>query len=160
MKSSGIVFVFPLVFALLCAGENAPGASAKLPDPAFEDAAASPRLSFGDLPPLESAADVAPRRLGRGANGGFQCATCVILLGLVQRWSVVNNATVEANLAKFCHIVPGKVRTGLSRFVATQRGFCVRRSVGQSVVRLSDLVRIVDTRVLEAEAEPPGSGTF
>ena len=126
MKSSGIVFVFPLVFALLCAGENAPGASPKLPDSAFEDAAAFPHLSFGDLPPLKSAAGVPPRRLGRGANGGFQCATCVILLGLVQRWSVVNNATVEANLAKFCHIVPGKVRTGF-----------VCASDGRLVVRLS-----------------------
>ena len=47
---------------------------------------------------------------GRGANGGFQCATCVILLGLVERWSVVNNASVDVNLAKFCDLVPGKVR--------------------------------------------------
>jgi len=47
---------------------------------------------------------------GRGANGGFQCATCVILLGLVERWSVVNNASVDVNLAKFCDLVPGKVQ--------------------------------------------------
>lgn len=47
--------------------------------------------------------------LTRGANGGFQCATCVILLGLVERWSVVNNASVDVNLAKFCNLVPGKV---------------------------------------------------
>ena len=58
---------------------------------------------------LDSAPSSFRGKLKRGANGGFQCATCVILLGLVERWSVVNNASIDVNLVKFCNLVPGKV---------------------------------------------------
>ena len=55
--------------------------------------------------------------LKRGANGGFRCATCVILLGLVERWSIVNHKSVDQNLAKFCRLVPNKVCPKLVFFI-------------------------------------------
>lgn len=66
--------------------------------------------------------------LKRGANGGFRCATCVILLGLVERWSIVNHKSVDQNLAKFCRLVPNKIQA-FCRFVVRWFGPTVVRSL-------------------------------
>ena len=112
-------YSIPFFLALLCivsnhaTGESNAIPSFKLPTFPQEDAppAEDSPSHFPNTPSSLSldSARVPPWK--RGANGGFQCATCVILIGLAERWSVVNNESVSDNLVKFCHLVPQKVKS-------------------------------------------------
>lgn len=56
------------------------------------------------------------RSLGDGVNGGVGCATCTVLIALVEQLSIVNNNTIEASLFKFCNNFPA----GLLRLTCQQ----------------------------------------
>jgi len=48
--------------------------------------------------------------LGNGVNGGADCATCSILLGLVDHLTIVYNETAEHTLERLCNFLPDKYR--------------------------------------------------
>jgi ABC-type uncharacterized transport system ATPase subunit len=45
-----------------------------------------------------------------GANGGGNCATCSIVLGLVDKLSIVYNTTIANSLEKLCSFLPGQYK--------------------------------------------------
>jgi acyloxyacyl hydrolase len=44
--------------------------------------------------------------LGNGANGGADCATCSIILGLVDHLTIVYNETAAKSLERICSFLP------------------------------------------------------
>ena len=42
-----------------------------------------------------------------GANGGTDCAVCSIVLGLVDKLTIVHNESVEHTLERLCTFLPG-----------------------------------------------------
>ena len=53
---------------------------------------------------------------GDGVNGGVGCATCTVLVALVEQLSIVYNTSIETSLFKFCNYFPA----GLLRFTCQQ----------------------------------------
>jgi hypothetical protein len=49
-------------------------------------------------------------RLTDGANGGADCATCSIVLGLVDKLSLVYNTSAVNALEKLCSFLPGQYK--------------------------------------------------
>lgn len=43
-------------------------------------------------------------------NGGVGCATCSILLGLVDKLTIVYNETASESLERFCNFLPGQYK--------------------------------------------------
>ena len=48
--------------------------------------------------------------LSGGANGGGDCAACSIILGLVDKLSLVYNTSVVNSLEKLCSFLPGQYK--------------------------------------------------
>ena len=44
--------------------------------------------------------------LGGGVNGGADCATCSIILGLIDHLTIVHNETAEKALERLCLLFP------------------------------------------------------
>jgi hypothetical protein len=42
-----------------------------------------------------------------GVNGGFDCASCSIVLGLVDKLAIVHNKSIEHTLELLCELLPG-----------------------------------------------------
>lgn len=49
-----------------------------------------------------------PTQLGRGINGGFSCATCTILLSMVEQLAQIHNETTTDSLQRMCTYLPKK----------------------------------------------------
>ena len=49
--------------------------------------------------------------LYRGVNGGVDCATCTIVLGLVDHLAIVYNESAAHSLERLCSYLPGEYRT-------------------------------------------------
>jgi acyloxyacyl hydrolase len=45
--------------------------------------------------------------VANGVNGGVDCATCSIVLGLVDKLSIVYNETIVHTLERLCSFLPG-----------------------------------------------------
>lgn len=45
--------------------------------------------------------------LSDGVNGGVDCATCSIVLGLIDKLTIVYNESVEHTLERLCLFLPG-----------------------------------------------------
>eukprot|EP01132_Coremiostelium_polycephalum_P003673 gene3673-4575_t len=63
------------------------------------------------------------------ANGGSNCATCTLLLTLVEQYSLIHEKSIQASLNELCTFLPSKVRTMCSILVLTY---------GQQVISLFD----------------------
>lgn len=48
--------------------------------------------------------------LGRGVNGGGDCATCSIVLGIVDHLTIVYNDTAAHALERLCNFLPGEFK--------------------------------------------------
>jgi acyloxyacyl hydrolase len=44
--------------------------------------------------------------LARGVNGGADCASCTIVLGVVEHLSILYNETIVQSLDRFCSYLP------------------------------------------------------
>lgn len=44
----------------------------------------------------------------RGINGGMKCATCTVVMGLMEQSSVIHNETIAASLERMCNYLPDK----------------------------------------------------
>ncbi|CAF0987919.1 unnamed protein product [Adineta steineri] len=49
-------------------------------------------------------------RFTGGVNGGSDCATCSIVLGLIDKLSIVYNTSVVNTLERFCNLLPGQYK--------------------------------------------------
>ena len=49
-------------------------------------------------------------RLGDGANGGVDCAVCSIVLGLVDKISIVYNTSIVNSLERLCSFLPSEYK--------------------------------------------------
>lgn len=47
----------------------------------------------------------------RGVNGGVDCATCTIILGVVEHLSILYNETIVQSLDRFCGYMPSEFKT-------------------------------------------------
>ena len=45
-----------------------------------------------------------------GVNGGADCATCSIVLGLVDKLSIVYNTSIVNSLERLCSFLPGQYK--------------------------------------------------
>ncbi|CAF0872998.1 unnamed protein product [Rotaria sordida] len=49
--------------------------------------------------------------LTRGVNGGSDCASCTIALGVIEHLSIVYNESIVASLERFCNYLPSDIKT-------------------------------------------------
>lgn len=47
----------------------------------------------------------------RGVNGGVDCATCTIVLGVVEHLSILYNESIVQSLDRFCSYMPSEFKT-------------------------------------------------
>jgi acyloxyacyl hydrolase len=47
---------------------------------------------------------------GGGENGGTDCAVCSIVLGLVDKLTIVHNESIEHSLERLCLLLPGEFK--------------------------------------------------
>jgi acyloxyacyl hydrolase len=46
-----------------------------------------------------------------GVNGGVDCASCSVVLGLVDKLAIVHNESIEHTLETLCTLLPGDFKT-------------------------------------------------
>ena len=46
----------------------------------------------------------------RGVNGGSDCASCTIVLGVVEHLSILYNESIVSSLERFCNYLPTQFR--------------------------------------------------
>jgi acyloxyacyl hydrolase len=44
---------------------------------------------------------------GEGVNGGVDCAICSVVLGLIDKLTIVHNESIEHSLERLCLLLPG-----------------------------------------------------
>ena len=49
--------------------------------------------------------------LNSGVNGGVDCATCSVVLGLVDQLTIVYNESAAHSLERLCSFLPGEFKT-------------------------------------------------
>lgn len=47
---------------------------------------------------------------GRGVNGGADCASCTIALGVIEHLTIVYNESIVSSLERFCNYLPSQFR--------------------------------------------------
>jgi acyloxyacyl hydrolase len=45
-----------------------------------------------------------------GTNGGADCASCSVVLGLIDKLAIVHNETIEHTLELACELLPGEFK--------------------------------------------------
>jgi hypothetical protein len=60
-----------------------------------------------------------------GVNGGADCATCSIVLGLVDKLSIVYNESIVNTLERLCSFLPGDYKTFCKIAVEYLGKFCM-----------------------------------
>lgn len=50
-------------------------------------------------------------RLMNGVNGGAECAGCTMVLGIIERVSIIYNESIVSALERFCNFLPNEFRT-------------------------------------------------
>ncbi|XP_076449444.1 acyloxyacyl hydrolase-like [Babylonia areolata] len=80
--------------------------------------------------PLETAEAKVRTSVGKGVNGGVSCATCAVIVALVEETSEVHNETVASALERLCSYLPDQP--------ATFQKYCRRfiLAVGPLLIRL------------------------
>ena len=56
------------------------------------------------VPPIDG-------RLMNGVNGGAECAGCTMVLGIIERVSIIYNESIVLALERFCNFLPNEFRT-------------------------------------------------
>lgn len=46
----------------------------------------------------------------QGVNGGIDCATCTVFVGLVEKLSTVYNESIVTSLERFCNYMPVEIK--------------------------------------------------
>lgn len=46
-----------------------------------------------------------------GVNGGSDCASCTIVLGVIEHLSILYNETIVQSLDRFCNLLPDQFKT-------------------------------------------------
>jgi hypothetical protein len=46
----------------------------------------------------------------RGVNGGVDCATCTIALGVIEHLSILYNESIVVSLERFCNYMPSQFK--------------------------------------------------
>ncbi|CAF1510570.1 unnamed protein product [Rotaria magnacalcarata] len=49
--------------------------------------------------------------LARGVNGGVDCASCTIVVGVIEHLSILYNETIVTSLERFCNYLPSDIKT-------------------------------------------------
>jgi acyloxyacyl hydrolase len=55
--------------------------------------------------------DARPTALKNGVNGGVDCAVCSIVLGLVDKLTIVHNKSIEHALELLCDLLPAPYKS-------------------------------------------------